>query len=154
MGDEACGQTTRCIAWWRLKKSNFNSYIYTISSQAPQKQKRRPKTPAGATLPLGGYEDKRKALEKERNEDMRKELAKVGISFLLFDVFLQKIWFETKSIRIGRRMHILYWYCIGCFVSIQNHFEKHWKFVLQLRFFILFCVCYFASDYFAAFAVM
>ena len=76
----------------KVKKIKFYLlYLHFISSQAPQKQKRRPKTPAGATLPLGGYEDKRKALEKERNEDMRKELAKVGISLLLFDVFLRKI---------------------------------------------------------------
>ena len=55
----------------------FGHCSMSSSIQNPQRQKRRPKTPAGSTLLLGGYEDKRKALEKERNEEMKQELAKV-----------------------------------------------------------------------------
>lgn len=67
-------------------KGKMFPLTYNISLQAPQKQRRRPKTPAGASLPLGGYEEKRKALEKERQEDMKRELAKVSCYFFMRNV--------------------------------------------------------------------
>ncbi|XP_052774184.1 centrosome and spindle pole-associated protein 1-like isoform X28 [Mya arenaria] len=40
-----------------------------------KKQLRRPRTPSNEGLPLGQYDNKRKALEKERNDEMRQAMA-------------------------------------------------------------------------------